>query len=64
MQVEIWSDFVCPFCYIGKRRLENALSSFPQKDQVEVIFKSFELDPNAKNRMEKAWRSYSQRSIM
>ncbi|MDQ0484736.1 DsbA family oxidoreductase [Guptibacillus hwajinpoensis] len=48
MQVEVWSDFVCPFCYIGKRRLENALSSFPYRDQVEVIFRSFELDPNAK----------------
>ncbi|TKD68638.1 DsbA family oxidoreductase [Pseudalkalibacillus hwajinpoensis] len=48
MQIEVWSDFVCPFCYIGKRRLENALSTFPQRDQVDVIFKSFELDPNAK----------------
>lgn len=48
MQIEVWSDFVCPFCYIGKRRLEHALSTFPQGDQVEVVFKSFELDPNAK----------------
>ncbi|KUP08083.1 DSBA oxidoreductase [Bacillus coahuilensis m2-6] len=47
MQVEVWSDFVCPFCYIGKRRLEKALETFPHKNQVEVIFRSFELDPNA-----------------
>ncbi|MFD0047739.1 DsbA family oxidoreductase [Actinomycetes bacterium NPDC127524] len=47
MKIEVWSDFVCPFCYIGKRRLEAALSQFPHKDQVEVEFKSFELDPNS-----------------
>ncbi|MBS4192083.1 DsbA family oxidoreductase [Bacillus sp. FJAT-49705] len=49
MKIEVWSDFVCPFCYIGKRRLENALNQFPHKDQVEVEFKSFELDPNSPN---------------
>ncbi|WP_066399075.1 DsbA family oxidoreductase [Cytobacillus eiseniae] len=47
MKIEIWSDFVCPFCYIGKRRLEIALEQFPHRDQVEIEFKSFELDPNA-----------------
>ncbi|QHS24386.1 DsbA family oxidoreductase [Virgibacillus sp. MSP4-1] len=47
MKIEVWSDFVCPFCYIGKRRLELALEQFPHKDEVEVEFKSFELDPNA-----------------
>ncbi|WP_066066663.1 DsbA family oxidoreductase [Neobacillus soli] len=47
MKVEVWSDYVCPFCYIGKRRLEEALNQFPHKDQVEVEFKSFELDPNS-----------------
>jgi predicted DsbA family dithiol-disulfide isomerase len=45
MKIEVWSDFVCPFCYIGKRRLEEALALFPFRDQVEVEFKSFELDP-------------------
>lgn len=45
MKVEIWSDIVCPFCYIGKRRFERALSRFPHKDQVEVTWKSFRLDP-------------------
>lgn len=47
MKIEVWSDYVCPFCYIGKRRLEEALEQFPHRDQVEIIFKSFELDPNA-----------------
>jgi predicted DsbA family dithiol-disulfide isomerase len=47
MKIEVWSDFVCPFCYIGKRRLEEALSQFPHRDSVEVEFKSFELDPNS-----------------
>ncbi|MFJ7726980.1 DsbA family oxidoreductase [Neobacillus sp. NPDC097160] len=47
MKIEVWSDYVCPFCYIGKRRLEEALDQFPHKDQVEVEFKSFELDPNS-----------------
>lgn len=48
MKIEVWSDYVCPFCYIGKRRLEQALEQFPHRDQVEVEFKSFELEPNAK----------------
>ncbi len=48
MKIEVWSDYVCPFCYIGKRRLEAALEQFPHRDQVEVVFKSFELDPDCK----------------
>lgn len=47
MQIEIWSDVVCPFCYIGKRKFEQALDRFPQKDQVEIVWKSFQLDPEA-----------------
>ncbi len=47
MKVEIWSDILCPWCYIGKREFENALSQFKQKAKVEVIWKSFELDPSA-----------------
>ncbi len=47
MQVEIWSDVVCPWCYIGKRRFETALASFPNRDEVEVVWRSFELDPRA-----------------
>ncbi|MEC2074881.1 DsbA family oxidoreductase [Metabacillus fastidiosus] len=47
MKIEVWSDFACPFCYIGKRRLEEALMNFPHKNEVDILFKSFELDPNA-----------------
>lgn len=47
MKIEMWSDFVCPFCYIGKRRFEQALAKFPHKNHVEVIYRSFELDPHA-----------------
>lgn len=47
MKVEIWSDIACPFCYIGKRKFEHALAGFDQKDEVEVVYKSFQLDPNA-----------------
>lgn len=45
MKVEIWSDVMCPFCYIGKRKFEDALSRFPDKDRIEVVWKSFELNP-------------------
>lgn len=44
MKVEIWSDVVCPWCYIGKRRFEAALASFEHRDEVELIWRSFELD--------------------
>jgi predicted DsbA family dithiol-disulfide isomerase len=46
MRVEVWSDVVCPWCYIGKRRLEAALAQFPHRDQVEVVWRSFQLDPS------------------
>ncbi len=45
MKVEIWSDIMCPFCYIGKRRFEKALSEFPHRDKIEVEWKSFQLNP-------------------
>ena len=47
MKVEIWSDVVCPWCYIGKRRFEAALDRFAHADEVEVEWRSFELDPHA-----------------
>jgi predicted DsbA family dithiol-disulfide isomerase len=47
VKVEIWSDVVCPWCYIGKRRFEAALARFPHRDEVVVEWKSFELDPGA-----------------
>jgi predicted DsbA family dithiol-disulfide isomerase len=45
VRIEIWSDVVCPWCYIGKRNLEAALAEFPHADQVTVEWRSFELDP-------------------
>ena len=47
MKIEIWSDVVCPWCYIGKRRFEKALAQFPHRDAVTITWRSFELDPNA-----------------
>jgi predicted DsbA family dithiol-disulfide isomerase len=47
MRVDIWSDVVCPWCYVGKRRFEAALAEFPHRDGVEVHWRSFELDPRA-----------------
>ena len=52
MRVEIWSDIVCPWCYIGKRRFETALARFPHADEVDVMWRSFELDPTAPRRRE------------
>lgn len=49
MKVEIWSDVVCPWCYIGKRRFETALARFEHRDQVDVVWRSFQLDPGAGN---------------
>ncbi|MFF0086258.1 DsbA family oxidoreductase [Streptomyces canus] len=45
MRVEIWSDIACPWCYVGKARFEKALDAFPHRDGVEVVHRSFELDP-------------------
>jgi predicted DsbA family dithiol-disulfide isomerase len=46
VRVEVWSDVVCPWCFIGKRRLEAALERFPHRDEVEVVWRSFQLDPS------------------
>ncbi|MFT2720060.1 DsbA family oxidoreductase [Deinococcus sp. A31D244] len=46
IRVDIWSDVACPWCYVGKRRLESALAQFPQRDNVEIVWHSFELDPS------------------
>lgn len=46
MNVEIWSDVMCPFCYIGKRKFEKALEQFPHKNNINIIWKSFQLDPS------------------
>ena len=49
MKVEIWSDVVCPWCYIGKRRFESALAQFAHREDVEVEWRSFELDPSTES---------------
>lgn len=46
MKIEIWSDVMCPFCYIGKKNFENALAELPFKDKIDVEWKSFQLDPS------------------
>jgi predicted DsbA family dithiol-disulfide isomerase len=45
LKIEIWSDIMCPFCYIGKRKIEAALAEFPHKADVQIEWKSFQLDP-------------------
>jgi len=45
MRIDIWSDIVCPWCYIGKRRFERALTVFEQRDALEIVHRSFRIDP-------------------
>lgn len=52
MTVEIWSDVRCPFCYIGKRHFEEALKQYAHKEEVQVIWHSFQLDPNLETQPE------------
>ncbi|MGQ8819908.1 putative DsbA family dithiol-disulfide isomerase [Bibersteinia trehalosi] len=59
MKIEIWSDFACPFCYIGKRYLEQAIAQFD--GEVEVIFRAFELDPHANGEPESSIQERLQR---
>jgi predicted DsbA family dithiol-disulfide isomerase len=58
MKIEIWSDVMCPFCYIGKRRFEKVLDAFPNKDQIVVEWKSFLLNPNLETQPEKNSSQY------
>jgi predicted DsbA family dithiol-disulfide isomerase len=63
MRVDIWSDLVCPWCYVGKRRFETALASFDQAEAVQVVHHSFQLNPAAPrdhqtNRREMLMRKY------
>lgn len=58
MKVEIWSDVMCPFCYIGKRRFEAALERFPHRDDIEVVWKSFQLNPQMKTDPTKSVNEY------
>lgn len=47
LRIDIWSDIACPWCYVGKRRLESALERFPHRAEVDLVWRSFELDPSA-----------------
>ena len=58
MKIDIWSDIMCPFCYIGKRRLETALSSFEHCDTVEITWHSFQLDPDLQAQPGKSIHQY------
>src|SRR5690606_33635733 len=57
-KIEIWSDFVCPFCYIGKRRLETALNQFEHREKVKIEYKSFELNPKATTKPSQSFHEY------
>lgn len=62
MRADIWIDVVCPWCYVGKARFDKALSGFPHRGEVEVVYRSFELDPRAeKNAHETALAMLSQK---
>lgn len=60
LRVDIWSDIACPWCYVGKRRLEAALARFPHRDAVEIVWRAFELDPVAP-RVRNTGVSYAER---
>jgi predicted DsbA family dithiol-disulfide isomerase len=57
IHIEVWSDVVCPWCYIGKRRLETALSRFARQDLVTVTWRSYQLNPTAPQTTEEPTRS-------
>ncbi|MFC5623529.1 DsbA family oxidoreductase [Algoriphagus winogradskyi] len=58
MKIEIWSDVACPFCYIGKRKIEKAIEKFPQKDKIEIEWKSFLLNPDQVTQPTKSSQEY------
>ncbi|GAB4018204.1 DsbA family oxidoreductase [Spirosoma koreense] len=58
MSVDIWSDVMCPFCYIGKRNFEKALAEFPARDSLEVVWHSFQLNPNLMYQPNKRFYDY------
>jgi len=58
MKIEIWSDVMCPFCYIGKRNFERALEQFADKDKVQVVWKSFQLDPSIPEVQSESYSNY------
>lgn len=60
MKIEVWSDVMCPFCYIGKRKFEHALEQFPDKDKVQLVWKSYQLDPSVSAGDDKNYVRYLQ----
>src|SRR5690554_5023382 len=58
MKIEIWSDVMCPFCYIGKKRFDTALEKFPHKDEVDVEWKSYQLNPHLTSQTDKSIYEY------
>jgi predicted DsbA family dithiol-disulfide isomerase len=54
LRIDVWSDIACPWCYVGKRRLESALKEFPHAADVEVVWHAFELDPSAPKERDRA----------
>lgn len=58
MKIEIWSDVMCPFCYIGKRNFETALSQFEEKEAIEIEWKSYQLDPTLPKIANESYKDY------
>jgi predicted DsbA family dithiol-disulfide isomerase len=58
MKIEIWSDIMCPFCYIGKRKFESALAQFPDRAQIQLVWRSFQLDPDMETQPGKSVLEY------
>ena len=56
MRIDIWSDLVCPWCYVGKRRFEKALARFDRRDEVQIVHRSFQLNPAAPRDRTSNWR--------
>ncbi len=59
LRIDIWSDIACPWCYVGKRRLEKALVDFPQRENVHIVWRAFELNPSAQRESHEG--NYSER---
>lgn len=62
MKIEIWSDVMCPFCYIGKRHLETAMDKLPFKDKIDIEWKSYQLNPDYQNENHETVYDYLSRS--
>ena len=58
MKIEIWSDVMCPFCYIGKRNFEKALAQFTEKEKIEIVWKSFQLDASVPDIATESYEEY------